>query len=139
MSAQTESEYYSSSFFCSQIRPLKNSYLFLPARWKNQFSCAGQTWPVEKIAPHVPARPVEKIIPHLPARPVEKIIPHSPGRSGSGPRARPGPMQSSSGHNHEKRHTIFLTSTSCKLSECRVDVISHESKIQTLLPINGRH
>ena len=67
LSARTDSQYYSSSFFCSQIRPLKNTFLFLPGRfgpfgkssimyhpspalWKNSPSCAdparrpGRVW-----------------------------------------------------------------------------------------------
>ena len=41
LSAQTDSQYYLSSFYCSQTQLLKNSFLFLPAR------------PVGKLTPHV--------------------------------------------------------------------------------------
>ena len=61
-------------FFCSQPLPLKNSFLFLPARpgpFKKSPIMCRPAQPVGKITRHVPAQPgpLEKSAPHLPARP----------------------------------------------------------------------
>ena len=78
LSTQTDLQYCSSSFFCSQKWLLKNSFLFLPAQ------------PIKKVNLHVPARLVPtcwKKHPSFddPAQPVVKITSHI--------RARPGPVQ----------------------------------------------
>ena len=54
------------------------------------------------------ALPFGKITFHLPARPVGKIIPHLPGRTGYGPRSRPGPVQISTTESYISSRIMFV-------------------------------
>ena len=78
LTERTDSQYYLSSFFCSQTLPLKNSFLFLPTRpvllKKSLIMCRHSS--LEKLAHWAnhssfinPARPIGKINFHVPAGP----------------------------------------------------------------------
>ena len=112
MSAWTDAQYYSSSFFYTSALPIGKHYSPLPAqpgpleksplicrpapaRWKNRLSFAGQARLIGKIISHLPARPG----PAPGQGPVHwKNYLSSACPARSGPRARPGLEQTSNAY-----------------------------------------
>ena len=98
-------------FFVARFSYLETHFSFLPAQPVGKITFHVPARLIRKITPHVVARPVGKIIPHLLAWPIGKITSHLviwlssaspliwPGpRARYRPRARPGPVQTSTSH-----------------------------------------